>query len=453
MKINQLWNLLKTKMLPAFLVANALAMSFAVTGCGDKPNSEIPETPQEPQKPPVVVDNDKDKEKELADAIAVLNKFMADAKVGKNFIFVSESANNQTHTYYADADKTKIEYSDVITYIENEEDTIYKVFQAEDQSWHKDIADEGTKDANDMITSFIVKVNAISWSEYDSQTKMLKYELNNESATATLDTDKITVNVIAADDAQTFILKNVGTTTVTLLENIIDDTQTVTPPDSELTEEQKQAIMTKNLFNAIGEKAFESVLGRGTQINNIYAIDYVSNADGDYIYMLIDNTTMSGRKINFVRFPSTSELTDKNILTNNIAQITTRCGEGILSQSATMLETANSEKSLNIFEKLKNEKLITTLKPDICVYSTVVAGVDPVLHCGTHSVSFYILSKRGLEYSRYLVKSDGGTLDHISDYLINGTVDVTFSQTDSFYHEFTENVIYDFNGLQYLPEE
>lgn len=451
-KIKNTGQFLKDKFLPLLLVSSTFGFGGLLTACSEnkKPDDGII-VPPDPPKPPII---EVDKEKELKNAKEELARFMARVQAEKNFTAEIETTlPAQKYTICIDGNKAKTSNSGKISYVVNEDENLYKIFQTEDQSWHKDNADEGTKSAEDIVSELIVGINKIAWTNYDKDSKSLSVTTPEYVATAHLDDEQVSFTAGSEGRSENCTLSDVGTTLVTLPENVIDDTQTITPPDPELTEEQKQAIMTKNLFNAIGEKAFESSIGREAQINDIYAIDYVSNTDGNYIYMLIDNTTMSGRKIDFVRFPSTSELTDKNILTNNITPITTRCGERILSQSARILETSNTEKALNIFEKLKNDNLIQTMNPDVCFYSTIDGGVDNTLKCGTHYVYFYSLSKNSIEYSALRVKSDAGTLDHISDYLINGSLNETFRQTDHFQHEFTENVLYNINGLQYQVEE
>ena len=109
-----------------------------------------------------------------------------------------------------------------------EEKNIYKVFQSSDLSWHKNTEVDDMRKPADQIQSLISKLNILSWNEYNSKTKILKSELTDGIVTAKLIANELTVNFIYTDGSNKsleVIVKDVGSTNVTLPDNIVDDTQ------------------------------------------------------------------------------------------------------------------------------------------------------------------------------------------------------------------------------------
>ena len=198
--------LFNTKILPALLAASAFAIGFAMTGCGDNTG----------------------KEPDISEVVNSLNSFLSQAKYEQNFTAITNQPNVYAFTYYGDVDKFRIDYNDTFFYGVVEENNIYKISQSDDLSWHKstDIAD--LRAPKDQIQSLISKLNGLSWNEYDSKTKILKCELTDGIVTANLDTNQLKVNFIYTDGPEKsleVIVKDVGTTAVSLPENIIDDAQ------------------------------------------------------------------------------------------------------------------------------------------------------------------------------------------------------------------------------------
>lgn len=200
---NDFWTFLKTKALPVLLAASALTVGLVATGCGD---------------------DEPDKEKERADALSAVIAFLESAKESKNYISVSERSNIPTYTYCADGDKILIDYNGVMTYAVIEDDYIYKIYQSDDSSWHKDLNFYNIDAPAARIESLISKINATPWNDYDRQTKTIICVLDDGKATVKLDEDQLTVSIIEENKTTTFAINDVGTTVVTLPENIIDDT-------------------------------------------------------------------------------------------------------------------------------------------------------------------------------------------------------------------------------------
>lgn len=209
MKITRI---LKTKALAVLLAASALAIGLAVTGCGGTD-------------PDADAANKANALKERAAAISEINEFLQNVKEGKNYTSVSVRTTTPTYIYYADGDKIKIEFDGTTDYGVIENNSIYKISQADDLCWHKNNNVYDVMNPAERISSLITKINAMPWNGYDGKTKTVICILDDGSATAKLNAEVLTVNIIVENKTTTFIIKDVGTTTVTLPENIVDDTQ------------------------------------------------------------------------------------------------------------------------------------------------------------------------------------------------------------------------------------
>ncbi|MCH5165107.1 MAG: hypothetical protein J1G01_01740 [Clostridiales bacterium] len=199
----------KINVLPVLIAASVPASGFAMTGCGN---------------------DNSNKEPYISEVVNSINLFLSRAKYEQNFTSITNQPNVYSFTYYGDGDKFQIDYDDSIIYGIVEEDNIYKISQSNDLSWHKSTDIDDMRNPKDQISSLISKLNVLYWNEYNSKTKTLKCELTDGIATATLIANELTVNFIYTDGTEKsleIIVKDVGTTVVTLPENIIDDTQNI----------------------------------------------------------------------------------------------------------------------------------------------------------------------------------------------------------------------------------
>lgn len=204
-----------TKFFKTIVISFCLVASFALaglTGCGNDSK------------------NSADK-REISDAWGKIELYLSSVKDGRNYATIVDRSNSNmfSFTYYGDGDKFQIDYNDTVIYGVVENYQIYKISQADDLSWHK----RKSTDVDDMrapqaqIQSLITKLNYCAWNEYNSKTKTLKYVTTDGTITAKLSNNELTVEFIYTDGTEKTMkitVKDVGTTTVTLPENIIDDT-------------------------------------------------------------------------------------------------------------------------------------------------------------------------------------------------------------------------------------
>ena len=198
----------RNKILPIMLSISTLATGFATAGCGD---------------------NNSSNGKVIADAVESMNLFLSQAKDEQNFTVITNQPNVYAFTYYGDVDKFRIDYADTFFYGVVEENNIFKISQSDDLSWHKSTEIDDLRAPKDQIQSLISKLNALSWTEYNSKTKTLKCELADGMTSAKLIDNELTVNIVYYTDESEksleILVKDVGSTNVTLPENIVDDTQ------------------------------------------------------------------------------------------------------------------------------------------------------------------------------------------------------------------------------------
>ncbi|MDE7164189.1 MAG: hypothetical protein K2O04_02035 [Clostridiales bacterium] len=188
----------------SFCLAACFAMAgLAMTGCGEK-------------KP--------DKQEEIDNALNAAITFLRNAKEGRNYSDVSKYSDGRVYKYYTESGKIKIEYNET-TYAVIENGRIYKIYQTDDLTWHKNSNASDIGDPEVLLSNLIMKIGVLPWSEYDSKTKTLKCVLTDGSITAKLDAGVLIINLIEDTGATTAItIKDVGSTTVTLPEDIVDDT-------------------------------------------------------------------------------------------------------------------------------------------------------------------------------------------------------------------------------------
>ena len=96
-------------------------------------------------------------------------------------------------------------------------------------TWHKntdntDLSDPVTR-INNLINGINNTSNVSLWTDYNRKTKTLTATFSDGSATYKLDAGEFIVIFITNNGTTKHTIKNVGNTTVTLPENIIDDTQ------------------------------------------------------------------------------------------------------------------------------------------------------------------------------------------------------------------------------------
>ncbi|MDE6200608.1 MAG: hypothetical protein K2M47_01840 [Clostridiales bacterium] len=200
----------KTIAISVCLAASFVTAGFAMAGCGNDNNPAA----QKQQKT-----------KEINQAASAAVEFLKNAKNGWNYSSVSEYSDGRLYKYYTDDYKIKVEYNG--TFYALNTDRLYKIVQADDMTWHKttdttDVSEPYAK-INNLIASINATSNASWWTDYDSKTKTLTAADTDGSVTVTLDAGEFIITFITDKGTAKHTIKDVGTTTVTLPEDIIDE--------------------------------------------------------------------------------------------------------------------------------------------------------------------------------------------------------------------------------------
>jgi hypothetical protein len=168
------------------------------------------------------------KDEEITQAVSAAVDFLNTVKDSGNYSSVSEYSSGIVYKYYTEDDKIKVEYNKVF-YGVKVDNRLYKISQADDMTWHKntdntDLSDPVTR-INNLINGINNTSNVSLWTDYNRKTKTLTATFSDGSATYKLDAGEFIVIFITNNGTTKHTIKNVGNTTVTLPENIIDDTQ------------------------------------------------------------------------------------------------------------------------------------------------------------------------------------------------------------------------------------
>ena len=168
------------------------------------------------------------KDEEIKQAVSTVVEFLNTVKDSGNYSSVSEYSDGSVYKYYTEDGKIKVEYNEVF-YGVKVDNFLYKISQADDMTWHKntdttDLSDPVTR-INNLINGINNTSNGSLWTDYNSKKKTLTATFSDGSATYKLVAGEFIVTFITNNGTTKHTIKNVGNTTVTLPENIIDDTQ------------------------------------------------------------------------------------------------------------------------------------------------------------------------------------------------------------------------------------
>lgn len=209
-----------TKFLKTIAISVCIAASFAIAGlamvgCGNDNNSAA----QKQQKT-----------KEINQAANAAVDFLNTAKAnGGNYYSTSEFSDGSVYKYYTADGKMKIEYNGELFYGVKIGNSLYKISQADDMTWHKtnnlaDLSDPVAR--TDNLINSINKTSKYSlWTDYDNDTKTLTATYTDGNATVKLDAGVLVVTFNLDTGTTKHTIQNVGDVAVTLPENIIDDTK------------------------------------------------------------------------------------------------------------------------------------------------------------------------------------------------------------------------------------
>lgn len=197
----------KTVVTSVCLAASFAIAGLSLTGCGDG--------------------NEPDKHAEIDKAINAAVDFLTNARDCGNYSSVSKYLDGSVYEYYTDNGKIKCVYDGTFYAVKEGDFTLYKISQDDDGTWHKTNDDTDLSDPKDRITKLIITVDrTFIWNDYDSKTKTLKCVASDGTITVSIDNGVFTwaFNYNSGGTSK-HTISNVGSTTVTLPEDIIDDTE------------------------------------------------------------------------------------------------------------------------------------------------------------------------------------------------------------------------------------
>ena len=169
------------------------------------------------------------KDEEIKQAVNTAIDFLNTARTSGNYSSVSEYSDGSIYTYYAEDGKLKVEYKNDVFYGEQSGSRFYKISQTDDMIWHKtydttDLSNPRTR-INNLINGINNTTDLSLWTDYDGETKTLTATYADGSSTLKLDAGVFVITYFTDSGTTKHTIKEVGNTTVTLPENIIDDTQ------------------------------------------------------------------------------------------------------------------------------------------------------------------------------------------------------------------------------------
>jgi len=147
-----------------------------------------------------------------------IDSFLANIK--NNFTY--EEKRTDIHTKYL-FDNNKCYDSLKEQYITLEEETYYLYSKKEDNSWHKNIADEDQKNIFNFSSTIVSVFDSISWTEYDESTKTFYGNKTLENKNVSLKLD-VNGKATLSSDNDIITISDIDKTKVILPENVIDDT-------------------------------------------------------------------------------------------------------------------------------------------------------------------------------------------------------------------------------------
>lgn len=211
-----------------------LGLGFA--GCAKTKDKEdeppVPSVPVDPDKPDPdkpdpskPVDPEKNKAEILAKAVAEIDAFADKFVEGKNFTY-TETRNLGSRIAEVDNDKMKMTKDGVVTYYQNEGENKYEYTIGDDNVWHKGFSET---DVNTIAEGFAELLDRVTWTAFDDNQNLLNgnVTLNQNvkaDVVATVSNENAQIKFSTPSETISTRIDKVGITTVTLPENVKDDT-------------------------------------------------------------------------------------------------------------------------------------------------------------------------------------------------------------------------------------
>lgn len=200
----------------------------------------------------------------------------------------------------------------------------------------------------------------------------------------------------------------------------------------------------EEIVNKIWEVAKENiqfVLTIQSTITDILAIDF----EETYLKILVKNKVRLGNNIlaNFLDYISismTSKISEVNLKCDFYKPTSKRTGKTLM----TMPLYSEDERGVEILKKVDPQG-----DHDHYDFVSVTKSSGVVVHNvgATDNIVTYAINRNKIIYFNLNAKCDGRVKDSISESILNGVYGKTYTENTSNVFEFSENVIYDFNGL------
>lgn len=214
-----------------------------------------------------------------------------------------------------------------------------------------------------------------------------------------------------------------------------------------LTAEQKVTIVN-NVTTAL-KNQIQMNIGNTGVVNKVIALDFEDNT----ITLLLDYTNNSlGNMYGLFKYTMSAQIDYKNLLTASVNPSSSNkgsSGEALLRFS----QSSSDERAAEALAKLKADGVLDyddRINADFVGTTKSGGGVNEI--GGVAGYDLNRLDKERILSYHVAVKSDGVLTDFFNDYLINGTYNKTYILSKSYEYKFSENALYNFNGLENLKE-
>ena len=379
--------------------------------------------------------------KEFDEAVKNATAFIAKCKESENFTISYQLSNNASKIIKYDESKTEIQESGTTIYFAYDtNDKLYKIAQNAENKWTQ--TEESSHPA--PISTLLSTLEGVEWKSYKDEDLTGTTTYNNKTANLSVKLASgtceysLTYNLIKATGS----IYNVENTTVTLpefeeekQEDPSIDYDNLTAAD--LTAEQKATIVS-NVTTALATNIKKNIGRVSGVINKVIGMDFIDNK----ITLLLDySNNDDGNMLGLFEYTTNSNVTYKDLLTNNITPANTNMGNIILA----FKNTNNNEKTDAVFSKLYQDKVIEENgEYDLQDLQDRGAAVTE------NHIDLYRINNHQIIHVSLQVRSDGNTKDYITDNLINGQLNGSngYRINEIKAYKFTSNALYDFNGLE-----
>lgn len=435
-------------------------------GNTDNSNSDIEQSkPDDTDKDKPVTPSVEDSKEEFDEAVKKVGDFIEKMKTSQNFTLSQKSANGEPIVIKFDREDCEVTADNVTTYYSPMQDgKLYKIAKDSEGKWRKSECESAPYAVSDILKMF---KNA-EWESYENSKLTGKTIYNEQNAVISIKLSNGTCDytLTYGGNTATGSISYVESTSVNLPEIEEEKPKDPVIDYDNLTEEQiSQAIK-------IVKVKFATNIDQTVPANNkILAMEFghdtkdITQSNPNSIQFLFNYTYNNKEYYDLVSFKSKSPITVQTIFEEpeKIEPATSLAGTRILR----IAYTDNNEKTDAVFNKLYQDRIIYDKDEGKELVYTGEFDLQDLQEKGVGYVGFSIVDVYGLNEKQFVhismqIRSDGATKDYITDNMINGKLieydpdkyekgyfignwaSGLFSQV----YTFTDNALYDFNGLE-----